>query len=76
VHRLELLRDDAPATTRVLGYRILAPTEWNFHPAGVVAMALADIAAAEGLSTAEREARSRMVITAVDPCVDYRLSVS
>jgi len=76
VHRLELMRDDTPATTRVLGYRILAPTEWNFHPAGVVATALADIAAAEGLSTAEREARSRMVITAVDPCVDCRLSVS
>jgi len=76
VHRVELLRGDTPASTRVLGYRILAPTEWNFHPAGVVATALADIAGTDGLSDAECEARARLVITAVDPCVDYRLSVS
>jgi coenzyme F420-reducing hydrogenase alpha subunit len=79
VHRLELLRGAAPETTRVLGYRMLAPTEWNFHPEGVVAKGLADIAAA-GPADAGRPdrigARARMLITAVDPCVDYRLSVS
>ncbi len=76
VHRVELLRGDMPSATSVLGYRILAPTEWNFHPAGVVATALADVARTEGLSDGERRARARMIVTAVDPCVDYRLSVS
>ena len=55
---------------RVASYRILAPTEWNFHPAGVVAAGLA------GLGSAATERAARLYITAVDPCVGYRLSVS
>ncbi len=52
-------------------YRILAPTEWNFHPQGAAAKGLANIA----LSPAtRREPLARLFITAVDPCVGYELS--
>lgn len=76
VHRVALRAGDTTESTRVLGYRILAPTEWNFHPAGVVATGLADIAGSAGLSADERTARAHLLITAVDPCVAYRLAVS
>ena len=48
---------------RVTRYAILAPTEWNFHPAGVAAQALA------GLGPEQAAA----VVEAIDPCVEYRL---
>jgi hypothetical protein len=69
VHRVRLARG------RVAQYQILAPTEWNFHPKGVVAQGLAAIARG-GAEGAELERLARLYITAVDPCVDYRLSVS
>jgi hypothetical protein len=54
-------------------YRILAPTEWNFHPQGVVARGLATLSP----STDERDLRRQagLFVTLVDPCVDYLLSV-
>ena len=54
-------------------YRILAPTEWNFHPQGAAAKGLAGIALAP---SARREALARLFITAVDPCVGYELSLT
>ncbi|MFY9640671.1 MAG: nickel-dependent hydrogenase large subunit [Rhodomicrobium sp.] len=54
-------------------YRILAPTEWNFHPEGAAARGLASIAAG---APARREALARLFITAVDPCVGYELRLS
>lgn len=48
---------------RVAEYVILAPTEWNFHPHGVAARALAGLAPEP----------ARAVIEAIDPCVDYEL---
>lgn len=51
---------------KVHHYRILAPTEWNFHPEG---------AAANGLARLARRAQddgaslARLFVTAVDPCV-------
>ena len=54
-------------------YRILAPTEWNFHPQGAAAKGLAGIALAH---PARREALARLFITAVDPCVGYELSLT
>jgi coenzyme F420-reducing hydrogenase alpha subunit len=51
-------------------YRILAPTEWNFHPQGAAARGLASIAAA---APARREMLARLFVTAVDPCVGYEL---
>ena len=70
VHRVQVAND------RVVSYRILAPTEWNFHPAGVVAAGLAGIAETSGADNEELTRRARLHITAIDPCVAYRLSVS
>ncbi|MEA3643679.1 MAG: nickel-dependent hydrogenase large subunit [Lamprobacter sp.] len=69
LHRVSL------ADGRVQQYQILAPTEWNFHPQGVVAQGLAAIARG-GTKGVELERLARLYITAVDPCVDYQLSVS
>jgi len=66
VHRVEL--EDG----QVRRYQILAPTEWNFHPAGVVARAL------ESLPYTDEDALRRqaaLLINAVDPCVGYELRV-
>lgn len=65
VHRVRI------AEGRVAEYRILAPTEWNFHPKGVVAAGLGDLAARVGHG--ERLGLARLFITAVDPCVDFDL---
>lgn len=51
---------------RVQDYRVLAPTEWNFHPDGALAQVVSqlernDIGAANCLATA------------YDPCVEYRI---
>lgn len=53
-------------------YRILAPTEWNFHPQGAAAQALRTLASADerGLET-----QARLLIDAVDPCVGYEVRV-
>jgi uptake hydrogenase large subunit len=67
VHRVVLAGD------RVEDYRILAPTEWNFHRDGVVARGLAGLPAGDE-PTLRRQAA--MLITAVDPCVDYDVSIS
>lgn len=52
---------------RIVDYRILAPTEWNFHPAGPLAQALA------GLDAAEENlgALARLVSRSLDPCVAF-----
>jgi uptake hydrogenase large subunit len=65
VHRVRI------ADGRVLDYRILAPTEWNFHPRGVVAAGLDSLAVR--LDGAELEPLARLFIAAVDPCVDFDL---
>ena len=67
VHRAEVVKG------RVSDYRILAPTEWNFHPQGVVARGLSKLAHSDP-ETLGRQAN--LFITAVDPCVDYHLVVT
>lgn len=56
---------------KVAEYRIVAPTEWNFHPAGPLAQALADLAPGGDL-----EARARLIAQSLDPCVAYGIEVS
>ena len=53
-------------------YQILAPTEWNFHPQGVVARALQTLTG----SQEQIERQARLLISAVDPCVGYELQIS
>lgn len=47
----------------IADYRILAPTEWNFHPQGVAAQALSGL----------QPDQARAVVEAIDPCVDFDL---
>ncbi len=54
------------AAGKVAEYRIVAPTEWNFHPAGPLAQALAGLGSGPGL-----EAAARLVSRSLDPCVAY-----
>jgi coenzyme F420-reducing hydrogenase alpha subunit len=56
----------------VADYRILAPTEWNFHPEGVVARGLAGLSATD-VERLRRQAG--LFVTAVDPCVHYDVSI-
>lgn len=64
VHRVRIDGD------RVADYRILAPTEWNFHPRGIIGESLAQLT-----DVASLESCARAVINAIDPCVGYRLRV-
>lgn len=67
IHRLELRQH------RVSDYRIIAPTEWNFHPDGVVVQGLKQLQA-ENPNDLQRQAE--LLINAVDPCVQYALHLT
>lgn len=58
---------------RIAAYAILAPTEWNFHPRGVVAAGLQQLLRQHG--TDRLAPLVRLFIAAVDPCVDYALNL-
>lgn len=60
---------------KVSQYRILAPTEWNFHPQGVAAKALKALSFADGDVT-ELKAQADAVINAIDPCVSYEVRIT
>jgi Ni,Fe-hydrogenase I large subunit len=53
-------------------YRIVAPTEWNFHPQGALTQALLGVAVANA-DVALRLA-TRMV-QSLDPCVEFRVEL-
>jgi Ni,Fe-hydrogenase I large subunit len=54
-------------------YQIVAPTEWNFHPQGVVARGLQRLPAQE---IDRLKQYADLFINAVDPCVGYRLEIT
>jgi len=51
-------------------YQILAPTEWNFHPQGLIKQALSNI------KPKKTEQLARIIINAIDPCVGYQLRLT
>jgi Ni,Fe-hydrogenase I large subunit len=53
-------------------YRIVAPTEWNFHPQG--ALAAATLGGREA-AAADLRRRTEWLIQSLDPCVAYRLEI-
>jgi Ni,Fe-hydrogenase I large subunit len=55
---------------RITRYRILAPTEWNFHPRGVVVRGLESLCGRK----AEIREQARLLIGVIDPCVGYELN--
>jgi hypothetical protein len=58
---------------RVVRYRIVAPTEWNFHPDGALARGLLQ-RPVDGPETARREAH--VLVQALDPCVACRVEIA
>jgi len=66
IHRLVLRQG------RVYDYRIVAPTEWNFHPEGVVAQSLRQLQA-DNPDDLRRQAE--LLVNAIDPCVQYTLNL-
>jgi coenzyme F420-reducing hydrogenase alpha subunit len=61
------------AAGRVERYRIVAPTEWNFHPRGALAAGLAGVTAAN-----EEAVRglAHTLVQSLDPCVAARVEVA
>ncbi len=57
---------------RIADYVIVAPTEWNFHPAGPFGDGLVGLEARDR-ETVERQAR-QLALT-LDPCVPYEIEV-
>jgi hypothetical protein len=55
---------------RVDQYRIIAPTEWNFHPEGPLAEALSGCSAETDLHAAAQQ-----IAVSLDPCVDYGITL-
>jgi Ni,Fe-hydrogenase I large subunit len=63
VHRVALEGD------RIAAYRIVAPTEWNFHPDGAFTQGAMALAADD---TARLEREVRWLVASLDPCVGVR----
>ena len=61
----------------VADYRILAPTEWNFHPQGPLHQGLRGLGPGPK-PDAERdlEARARLIAQSLDPCVALSLDLT
>jgi hypothetical protein len=57
---------------RVADYRIVAPTEWNFHPQGALARGLAGMAAENEIAL---KRQAGLAVHALDPCVACRVEV-
>lgn len=66
VHRTEIKQG------LITRYQILAPTEWNFHPQGVLAQSLASL---KTYNRKELKQLARLIINAIDPCVGYELRI-
>ncbi len=67
VHHVQLDGD------RVRLYRIVAPTEWNFHPQGALATGLVDAPVADATAARQRALR---LINSLDPCVSCHVEVA
>jgi hypothetical protein len=61
------------AAGRIARYRIVAPTEWNFHPRGVLS---AGLAGAIARSEDECRAMAALLVQSLDPCVASRIEVT
>ena len=70
VHLIDLA--PGPGEERVAHYRVLAPTEWNFHPRGALAAGLLGVHAP---GAAELRRRAEWLVQALDPCVAYALRI-
>lgn len=69
VHQVEI--EGSGGDARMGACRVLAPTEWNFHPQGEVAQRVAAMDAERPAGDTER--RVRLLMAAFDPCVPFEL---
>ena len=58
---------------RIADYRIVAPTDWNFHPDGALARGLVGLEADDAGTLAQR---AGLAVVALDPCVAFRIEVA
>ncbi len=58
---------------RVMRYRIVAPTDWNFHPQGALALSLLGTPATDA---AALQRRAQWEVASLDPCVACRVELS
>ena len=56
----------------ITNYQILAPTEWNFHPQGLIQQSLSSLVARDQQTLKQL---ARIVINTIDPCVGYTLRI-
>ncbi|MCA0327653.1 MAG: hydrogenase formation protein [Proteobacteria bacterium] len=71
---LHLVQIDHPAAARVARYRIVAPTDWNFHPQGLAAQALATMAPAKRDATFGAGGSAvNLLMAALDPCLPFEI---
>lgn len=65
LHRVVLAGD------RILSWQILAPTDWNFHPRGVLCQRL------QGVRVAASQLQPLVndLVLSVDPCVSFEVSI-
>lgn len=66
---LHYLETEGEIVTR---YRIVAPTEWNFHPDGILGKMLSSLPAAED---DELLRQARLLVCLVDPCVSCNVTI-
>ncbi len=66
IHRVRIVAE------KVADYAIVAPTEWNFHPAGAFAQ---DMIGLETGSAEELKRRAQIAALSLDPCVVYEIEV-
>lgn len=64
--------DGSGEAEKVVQYFVIAPTEWNFHPQGVLATGLAGV---EAGSEEQLMETARIWVLSLDPCVEYRIEV-
>lgn len=67
-----LLHRVASDDRRILDYRTIAPTEWNFHANGALVQGLRGIAAA---SADAARSRAEWLAQSLDPCVAFEVTV-
>lgn len=60
------------ATDRVTDYAIVAPTEWNFHPAGAFAQ---DLRGIKECDVGRMQQLAHIEALSLDPCVAYEIEV-
>lgn len=70
IHQVTLESSVPGGMPVVAACQVIAPTEWNYHPEGVAARALARLAP----DTTDLRERVQLLMAALDPCVPFELA--